>query len=332
VPGIATPLTGGEDAPSDSGLLGEVVARFLDLTGASDDRRLLADEIQLVAGRQFGLPGGHGQVRNRDWAPAVVAAADLLGALILERDWSRDELERVLEPIARTARAELDHVVTLVFVTATRGLAAAATDAAHAIDAATRLLRLCARVHGVAVLERSPAGRLVTVSTIDIDDTSAAVQAAASHVLLDPGGGARPGAGAVQAIHVGGADRLAIGACPSGRPRAALVVRPVEGCEEQVLALAAESAAALAGLLDRADVDGLVARAVEERTRRLSDDLHDGALQSLALLSGEIQLLRSQLRAAVDLADAARLLAGRLEDLLALAVSAQRELRLLTEG
>ena len=94
------------------------------------------------------------------------------------------------------------------------------------------------------------------------------------------------------------------------RPCAALVVRRIAGDGGRALAFARETAVALAPLFER---DMLLDRssrrerslvaASEKRLARLGYDLHDGPLQDLAALAGDIRLARTELGNRLTLAD-----------------------------
>jgi signal transduction histidine kinase len=77
------------------------------------------------------------------------------------------------------------------------------------------------------------------------------------------------------------------------------------------------------------DLAEALTKALERRLARLGFDIHDGPLQKLALLSGELALFRRQLAELVAGEEAWRVAEGRLCDLGALVDSASSELRSL---
>jgi signal transduction histidine kinase len=121
------------------------------------------------------------------------------------------------------------------------------------------------------------------------------------------------------------------------RPHAALVVRPRRDGRELARVLAEEAAAALAPVLER---ETLLARsssrerslveASERRLARLGFDLHDGPMQTIVALAGDVRLLRREMTdAGLDL-DAALL--RRLDNLESSLGAVDGELRELAQS
>ena len=104
-----------------------------------------------------------------------------------------------------------------------------------------------------------------------------------------------------------------------------------DGDDRLLTCLAERSAGMLTLTFERAAADGedrhaALARAAERRLSRVAFDLHDGPLQDVALLRGELARLRGMLRlprAAQELADPA----AQVEDLLAIAEATEADLR-----
>jgi signal transduction histidine kinase len=70
----------------------------------------------------------------------------------------------------------------------------------------------------------------------------------------------------------------------------------------------------------------------ERRLARLAFDLHDGAIQHVIALAGDVHLLRSQLRELVPASDRRAIAEGRVDDLQSRLVSIEGDLRELTRS
>lgn len=118
------------------------------------------------------------------------------------------------------------------------------------------------------------------------------------------------------------------------RPEAALVFAPREEGAGLSVAAARETAAALTLVLEREAL--LLRSAARERAlveggerllARLGFDLHDGPIQDIAALAGDVRLLRGQLGVALTAAGGSPILLGRIDDLEARIFAADRALR-----
>ncbi len=119
-----------------------------------------------------------------------------------------------------------------------------------------------------------------------------------------------------------------------GEPCAMLAWAPVHGSDEMTRALAERSAELLTLAFERAVLlDGTVAqhaalaRSAERRLSRVGFDLHDGPLQDITLLRGELSALHGALAGGEASADPGRDPLARVEDMLAIAEAAEADLR-----
>src|SRR5262249_2843155 len=99
-----------------------------------------------------------------------------------------------------------------------------------------------------------------------------------------------------------------------------------EDAADQAVAMARTSGAAIARIVERTV-------AAEERSSfsgKLRDEFHDGPLQSLALLRGSARAIQGGLADALGESESRRKLIGRLDHLVALADSAEDELRAIS--
>jgi signal transduction histidine kinase len=120
----------------------------------------------------------------------------------------------------------------------------------------------------------------------------------------------------------------------AGEPYAALVARPVPGCEARAGAFVSETSRALAAVLERealmvrnAASERALSQAGERRLARLGFDLHDGPLQELALMGEDLALFREQLATVLEGRRGKEQLSGRLDDLDARLIALERALR-----
>jgi signal transduction histidine kinase len=245
------------------------------------------------------LPSGGG------WTAALAAAA-VLSRLALAGGWSQQDADALLasagvEPELRSA----------ALLTALREPSLLSQPPRQAIEAVLRLLVLLGPVAEASLWLADPGGRPQAIAAAGAPVPGRSARRAAHGVLS--GDDVPPPAGSVRAVLAGGA----------GRPEGALVVRARRGQADRADAVAREAAAVLAAALER---DELLARseegqrvlvdAAERRLSRIGFDLHDGPLQDLALLRGDLRLLRRQLGGQLA-DDLAPLVQGRVDDLLA---------------
>jgi signal transduction histidine kinase len=118
------------------------------------------------------------------------------------------------------------------------------------------------------------------------------------------------------------------------RPCAAIVWLPEPGGEGECAALAKRSAALLGPAFERAsltetnvDRTNALLKSSERRLTRLGFDLHDGALQDVALLSGEIEGMRERLATQLGPSPLGRETVAKLDDLAALVSFLDSDLR-----
>jgi signal transduction histidine kinase len=117
------------------------------------------------------------------------------------------------------------------------------------------------------------------------------------------------------------------------RPFGSLVIQAQANERDQALAFAEEAAATLAlaverlALLERnAERDLHLLESSERRLARVGLDLHDGPIQGVSALAGELRLLARQLAGVVG-GDHRELMLGRIADLEAHLIALDRELR-----
>ena len=138
------------------------------------------------------------------------------------------------------------------------------------------------------------------------------------------GGGTRRTAGLLLAAPVTG----------GGRPVGVIVTRPEPGSRALSVAVLREVAPAIGAVLERgsllerrAEAERSVAEASERRLTRLAFDLHDGPLQNVAGISGDLAMLRRRLQTQLEDSRLRIELLGSIDDLEARLRAIDTELR-----
>lgn len=259
---------------------------------------------------------------------AIALVADALAALGLEHGWPKRGIGELIDSVA-----ELTSIPAPLVRSAIHGRAAWNPDLnglapRQAVETHVRMLVALAGLGEASFWQADGLGRIQCLFRIGSDEPTRSVRAAARRTLLGTGGPA-PSRGLVVSVPV----------LRWQRPRGALVIRTTRELRAQALALAGQTAAALAPVLER---DALLERGTskeralvassERRLARLGFDLHDGPIQELAFLGTDTTLLRRQLATSLDgKPDADRLL-GRVDDLRARVDSIDAGLRTLVHS
>ena len=291
------------------------------VTGPGHVEEVLAQldhAVRRVAGRGAAVSAALAEAHTRSVRLAGAHAADVAGTLflgdalallVLERDWAPAEADALLVRAAELSNADVETLRAEVLVAALRDPRLLAHPPRLAADVVLRLLVLLAPVEEASLWAFGLEQRLHAVASLGPDV---------------PGRGARQ---AARAVLAGTVPRTRLVCAVSvelwQRPAGALVVRARRGRSEQAEAFAREAAAVLGPVLER---DQLLARqaaderiildAAERRLGRIGFDLHDGPLQDLALLRGDLRLLRRQLEESVG-GELKPILLGRVDDLAA---------------
>ncbi len=324
MPRTASDLTSVE-TPEVASLLQEVRAVLAASFGASATARAILDTERKRASALV-QDGSAGPAHPRLAALAFVA--DSLAGLAVERGIARDKAHALFGRLADVLDLPADYVQTAVFLQAVRD---------------PRFLGLPTRL--AVELQLS---LLVALTPVVEASLWAPGQSAGVGCLVHLGGGVptrRMRAVAVQVLGggraVAGAARGLIHAVPVSRWEqtvAALVVRTEPERRARAIALAREAAPMLSVVLERETLlERSVARerslveAGERRLVRLGFDIHDGAIQGIAALAGDVRLFKKQLASVLPEGEFEPLL-GRVDDLLARLVEVDRELRELAQS
>jgi signal transduction histidine kinase len=255
-------------------------------------------------------------------------AGDVVSALALERPWTQEESGQLVERLAELTAVAPETAGAVVWSRALRDPRALELPPLVALDS---LLRL---VYAFAPLEElsfwtAPFGRAECFLHLGNGVPSRRVRLHARRVLQgNPG---EPPGGRAQ-IHVVPVLRWQ-------RPAGALVFRPRPGGRDRAHAVIAEASPMLGALLEKdsllerdAERERALAESTERRLVRLGFDLHDGALQDVAALVGDLRLFRTQLSRELTGHGNRDNVLGRVDDLAARVLSIDTELRELSRS
>ena len=263
-----------------------LVERFGGLPGAVQ----ILDEARVRAVRAYKAAGSD-DVADR--LSASLFAGDALVGLLAERLLeSGDALEVAAELADSSGEGSVDAVLLELFLRAVGNPLLGELPPLFAVEAQLRLLVLFGLVEEASLWLRPNPGRVECVVHLGEQDPSRRTRAVAKLTL----------AGA----HVSSfARRARIQALPVtrwGRPDAALVTRVSPQARRAVQGYLTETATALSTLLERAALlersaerEQTLVKASERRLTRLGFDLHDGPIQDVLAIAGDMLELRTEL-------------------------------------
>ena len=297
--------------------LGELLTRL----GARrlDTRRTVTLARQLVASADSSAEAGSA-------ISLIRSVADVLGRLALEHAWTRSDVDKVVVTLAHIARVTDDVVRTEVHARVAHDPRIIQLSPAIAVEAEIKVFYALTQVDHVSFWTKSTHDPLRCVF----------------HA-----GPAKPGRRArmvARAILEGSASERSGGVYGTPvlrwqRPDAALVFEAGDEQVELALDASRETAAALALVLEREAL--LVRSAARERAlveagerllARLGFDLHDGPIQDVAVLAGDLHHFRAQLEDVLASATPGAALIGRVDDLEARVYAVDRTLRQLVHS
>ncbi len=220
----------------------------------------------------------------------VILLSELLPEVCLDRDVDREDLRVLIDATAEVAGTPGDAFRLQVAHCTASGRALLELPPESAIDVALRLLFLLAPVRQVSLWEADADGG-PTCSSHAGSFPSKRTAVLARRVL--DGGPGNHTAGLLVGVPVGARDASV----------AALMARPEPGGRASCDALLRQFAPLLAAQLERrvltkraATTERLLAEASERRLSRLAFDIHDGPLQNVAGVTGDLAMLRRRLR------------------------------------
>jgi signal transduction histidine kinase len=290
-------------------------------TRTSSDPSVRLDELlQRVGARRVDIRraaalarGSAGPAQGDSVEAAALAllarVADILARHSLDHPWRRPDISRLVSTLAELGRLPKETVRTELQARIARDPRILELSPPVAIETELKAFYAFTRVEQVSLWTKSSLGRLELVFHAGARRPSRRARAVARSVL--------EGAAAERMGDIHGRAILRW-----QRADAALVFGAADEHLEGASAAAREAAAALALILEREAL--LVRSASRERAlveggerllARLGFDLHDGPIQDVAALAGDIHLFRGQLGEMLSSGAGIRGLAGRLDDL-----------------
>jgi signal transduction histidine kinase len=299
-------------SPDASLRIGEILAR---LGARRADVRRTENLLHLaVRSRELGESSGAAGFQ------LVARVADVLARVALDHSWRRSDLRGLVREIAKATRLPAETIRLELLARVGRDPRIIELSPPVAIEIELNAFFAFTGVENVSLWTRSDLQRLELVCHAGRKPGRAARDAAKT--LLD---GAMPKR--TTNLHARAILRWQ-------RPDAALVFQAPGGLAELACAAARETAGALALILER---EALLARSAsreralveggERLLARLGFDLHDGPIQDVAALAGDIHLFRKQLEAILQSEAGIAGLAGRIDDLDARVRAVDRSLR-----
>jgi signal transduction histidine kinase len=256
-------------------------------------------------------------------ASAFVGAT--IGTLALARTWSGEEIAVLRDEVAHELGAEPSTVEQDLFRRTLEGIEEAGLPGLLTIRAILTMLRAFTPLTEASLWATPEPGALQCLAIVGAEEPSRRVRAAARETLLT-GRDRLEGRGLVHSMSLPRWDR----------PLAALVFRAKPADRLRVLPRAAEAARSLTTAVERATLlsrNGARERALNEaserRVARLAYDIHDGPVQDIAMLTGDVRLLRRQVELGLLIEAPVGVILGRLDDLEARLGAVDRELRSL---
>jgi len=241
-------------------------------------------------------------------------------SVALERDWERAKVEALVGELA-------DLLETAPATVAFELFSRAVTDPRFleplpglVVETQLRLLTAFSAADDVSVWLAQPSGTPRLLASAGVEPTRgirAAARAASS-------GEPMPAKRAIRAIPIVRWDRI----------DGALVLRVRRGDSDRAVILAGELVPRIAPALERSRLlarirerEGTLVETAEKRLARLGFDLHDGPLQEVFALGGELRLFREQLQRVIGHDHAAPIILGRVDDVEARLTALEAELR-----
>lgn len=275
-----------------------------------------------LAHSEMGAAGAHVAV--------TVFLADALCALVLERSWTADEVEGLVERAAELTRLPVALVRAGTYLRLLRDPALLELPPHVALEAELKLFLLFTSATEASLwVAGGVSGPLRCLAAVGAGKPGPRARAVARRTLEEGEREDGSGRGWFHGVLVRRWQQ----------PCGALVIRARPEDRARTLSLARETAAVLTLILEKdilirrsSDREQKLVEATERRLARLGFDLHDGPLQDVAALAGELRHFRRQLpRLLAAEAPVDRVL-GRIDDIEARLFAADRDLRELAHS
>jgi len=289
-----------------------------DAFGSIGEARRAAARLGLSS-RETGRIVGLIQASPRDDVALVSVLGEALVERSLEHGWAPASIRRLLEHVSLASGWDLESLGLQVHANATRNPSLLALSPPLALEMQVRMLAALTPVEDVSLWSNGNEESPTCLSASGDATPSRRARIVARDVLE----GRAPSVGLVRAAPVERWQRV----------EAVLVFRASRAGEDNALAAATETALALTPILER---EALLARnASRERAlvasgerllTRIGFDLHDGPIQDVAALAGDIRMLRRRIEEHTEPVPD-QILFGFLEDLQARIGAIDRGLR-----
>jgi signal transduction histidine kinase len=284
-----------------------------------EDLRLVFDEARRRALGILDAAGGGGEAER---LAAVCFAADVLAGLASAGSWDAARVKRLTAALARATGVPAPALSAELYGQTLRSLQASDLSPDLCAEAVLTAIRAFAPVSEASLWIRRPLMECVLFQ--GQGRPTRRMRAAARAVLT---GNAAVGANTRGFVH-------AVPVLRRARPVAALVVRARPTHRLRALAFAEQAAASLGPVLEKevlleraAEREGALVETAERRLTRLGFDIHDGPLQEIAALAGDLRHFRTQLDEASSARPAREIVSGRFDDFDARLAELDRELR-----
>jgi signal transduction histidine kinase len=285
--------------------------------------------LRAAAGRNVALARAAGGGRVAAGLAIGAELARVLGRLAAEGRLTRLRVERYVRRLAAALELQPELVAVVLYIQALREPQLLELPPDEALEAQLRILIAFAPIEEASLWSAEPNGRLRCLLHVGDRPPTRRVRARAREALHNP---ARAGANSHAFIH----------AVPMRQWQhcfATLVIRARPEDRERALALAEELSPTLAAAIERQSLlersaagERSLVESSERRVARLGLDLHDGPIQELAALAGDLRLFRAQLSRMAAGHEDGDVLLGRVDDLDARLVELDHELRELTRS
>jgi signal transduction histidine kinase len=275
-----------------------------------------------IARRYVRAPGSGNGSQDGAGIALIARVADLLAQRALDHSWKRSDVGKIADTVARITGLPIELVRLEIQARVTRDPRIIALSPPVAIETELKVFYALTDVREVSLWTTTEAGGMTCAFSAGSGKPGRSAKVVARAVLEQEGREQR--SGGLQGVAV----------LRWQRPEAALVFSPREEGAGLSVAAARETGAALTLVLEREAL--LLRSAARERAlveggerllARLGFDLHDGPIQDIAALAGDVRLLRGQLGVALTAAGGSPVLLGRIDDLEARIFAADRALR-----
>lgn len=252
----------------------------------------------------------------------IARVAELLGRVALDHPWRRSDVDRILETVAQTTGLPPELVRLEVHARVTRDPRIIALSPLVAVETELKAFLALTGVGGVSLWMTSEGAGLGCVVSAGPEEPGRRDRLVARAVLAHAHERERS------------ADTYGLPVVRWQRAEAALVFRTSDTDAGAALAAAKETSAALTLVLERETLlrrssarERALVEGGERLLARLGFDLHDGAIQDVAALAGDLRLLRRQLEDALPSGNGSAPLVGRVDDLEARVLAVDGALR-----